>query len=153
MGSRYSWFIDQSKRGSAVEKCTRLVLILHGFYVSNDFYAMRPFLFNIVVHNGGACSAINCRSPRLSIRINLHTSLTVVLLDNEGKEIERQITGSDASYNFKIKLYEDYQLSVLKDGFEDYSLRFQSEETETNITFKAILKLSSAKVSLSKFKP
>jgi len=77
---------------------------------------------------------------------------TVMLLDNEGKEIERQTTGNDASYNFKIKPFENYQLSVLKDGFEDYSLKFQSEESKTDKTFKAILKLSS-KVSLSKRKP
>jgi len=39
---------------------------------------------------------------------------TVILLDNEGNEIERQITNKDASYNFKIKPFKDYQLKVLK---------------------------------------
>ncbi|WP_296385530.1 carboxypeptidase-like regulatory domain-containing protein [Winogradskyella sp.] len=73
---------------------------------------------------------------------------TVVLLNSAGKEIERQITSSDASYSFRIKPFENYQIKVLKEGFEDYSLKFQSEENR----LKAILKLSS-KVSLNKMKP
>ncbi len=73
---------------------------------------------------------------------------TVVLLNSEGQEIERQITSSDTSYSFKIKPFEDYQIKVLKEGFEDYSLKFQSEENR----LKAILKLST-KVSLNKIKP
>lgn len=64
---------------------------------------------------------------------------TVVLLNSEGHEIERQITSSDASYNFKIRLYKDYQVKVIKDGYKDYSLKFQSEETQ----LKTILRLSS----------
>ncbi|MFC0603866.1 hypothetical protein [Winogradskyella pulchriflava] len=64
---------------------------------------------------------------------------TVVLLNSEGQELERQITSKDASYSFKIKAYEDYQLVVIKEGFKDYTLKFQSEETQ----LKAILKLSS----------
>ena len=64
---------------------------------------------------------------------------TVVLLNSEGEEIARQITSNDASYNFRIKSYEDYQLKVIKDGFIDYSLKFKSNETQ----LKAILKLSS----------
>ncbi|WP_299110636.1 hypothetical protein [uncultured Winogradskyella sp.] len=61
----------------------------------------------------------------------------VILLDNEGNEIERQITNKDATYNFKIKPYKDYQIKVLKDGYEDYTLSFESDEKE----LKAILKL------------
>ena len=64
---------------------------------------------------------------------------TVVLLNSEGQEIERQVTSNDATYSFKIKAFEDYQLKVVKDGYKDYSLKFQSEESQ----FKAILKLSS----------
>jgi hypothetical protein len=70
-------------------------------------------------------------------------SATVVLLNSEGQEIERQITSNDASYSFKIRPYEDYQLKVLKEGFNDFSLKFQSKKNK----LKAILKLS-AKVSL-----
>ncbi len=70
-------------------------------------------------------------------------SAIVVLLNSEGQEIERQITSNDASYSFKIRPYENYQLKVLKEGFKDFSLKFQSEKNK----LKAILKLS-AKVSL-----
>ena len=61
----------------------------------------------------------------------------VILLDNEGNEIERQITNKDATYNFKIKPYKDYQIKVLKEGYEDYTLSFESDDKE----LKAILKL------------
>lgn len=72
---------------------------------------------------------------------------TVLLLNNEGQEIERQVTSSDASYSFKIRPFEDYEIVVLKEGFKDYSLKFQSEESQ----LKAILKLSS-KVSYNQIK-
>lgn len=64
---------------------------------------------------------------------------TVLLLNSEGQEIERQVTSNDATYRFKIRAFEDYQLKVVKDGYKEYSLKFQSEENQ----FKAILKLSS----------
>lgn len=64
---------------------------------------------------------------------------TVVLLNSEGQELERQITSSDATYNFKVRSYEDYQIKVVKDGYKDYSLKFKSDESQ----LKAILKLSS----------
>ncbi len=62
---------------------------------------------------------------------------TVILLDSDGNEIERQTTNKDATYSFKIKPYHDYELKVLREGFEDYALSFESEERELN----AILKL------------
>ncbi|WP_439151910.1 hypothetical protein [Winogradskyella sp.] len=74
---------------------------------------------------------------------------TVLLLDNLGNEIERQTIGDDASYSFRIKAFKNYQLKVLKDGFNDYVLQFKSEEANTDMAFKAILKLSS-KISYSK---
>ena len=65
----------------------------------------------------------------------------VILLDHDGNEIERQITNKDASYNFKIKPFKDYQLKVLKEGYEDYTLSFEAENSE----LKAILKLLAKK--------
>lgn len=62
---------------------------------------------------------------------------TVILLDSNGNEIERQITSKDATYNFKIQPYKDYQIKVLKEGYEDYTLSFESDNRE----LKAILKL------------
>ncbi|APY08763.1 hypothetical protein BWZ20_10805 [Winogradskyella sp. J14-2] len=62
---------------------------------------------------------------------------TVILLDSEGNEVERQITNKDATYNFRIKPYLDYQIKVFKEGYKDYTLSFASEEKELN----AILRL------------
>ena len=64
---------------------------------------------------------------------------TVILLDSEGNEVDRQVTNKDATYNFRIKPYLDYQIKVLKEGYKDYTLSFASEERELN----AILKLFS----------
>jgi len=72
---------------------------------------------------------------------------TVVLLNSEGEEIERQTTSIDASYSFKIKPYEDYQLKVVKEGFEDYKRQLLSEGKE----LEAVLKMAS-KVSYNKIK-
>ena len=68
-------------------------------------------------------------------------------MNSEGEEIERQTTSIDASYSFKIKPYEDYQLKVVKEGFEDYKRQLLSEGKE----LEAVLKMAS-KVSYNKIK-
>ncbi|WP_299124849.1 carboxypeptidase-like regulatory domain-containing protein [uncultured Winogradskyella sp.] len=73
---------------------------------------------------------------------------TVVLLNDEGKEIERQTTSIDASYRFKIKAFGDYQLVAVKEGFDDYALRFESEENK----LRAVLRLT-PNVTYNKSKP
>ncbi|MEM9680733.1 MAG: carboxypeptidase-like regulatory domain-containing protein [Bacteroidota bacterium] len=67
---------------------------------------------------------------------------TVILLDEDGNELQRQITGVDAFYSFKIKPYENYSLMAVKDGFEKYRLRFRATEIRPERTFKEVLKLS-----------
>ncbi|WP_179009031.1 carboxypeptidase-like regulatory domain-containing protein [Winogradskyella forsetii] len=49
-------------------------------------------------------------------------NVTVVLLNSEGQEIERQKTNVDAAYHFKIKPFENYQIIAEKEGFENYTL-------------------------------
>jgi len=73
---------------------------------------------------------------------------TVVLLNDEGKEIERQITSVDASYRFKVKAFGEYQLVAVREGFEDYNLKFDSGEN----TLKSVLRLS-PNVTYNKSKP
>ena len=63
---------------------------------------------------------------------------TVVLLNAEGQELERQITGIDASYRFKVKAFGDYQLVAIKEGFEDLSIHFESDKAQST----AVLRLS-----------
>jgi len=69
------------------------------------------------------------------------SNTTVVLLDEEGNEMERQVTGIDAHYSFKIKAFDNYSIKALKSGFEDLEFKFSSTERET-MTYKEILKLS-----------
>lgn len=66
---------------------------------------------------------------------------TVLLLDDHGKEIERQITGIDAHYSFKVKAFETYSIKVLKKGFENFESKFSSYQIDENI-YREILKLS-----------
>ena len=73
---------------------------------------------------------------------------TVVLLNGQGQEIERQTTNIDASYRFKVKAFGDYQLVAVKEGFENFSLQFESEEEQ----FRAVLRLS-PNVTYNKSKP
>lgn len=71
---------------------------------------------------------------------------TVVLLDSEGNELERQVTGIDAHYSFKVKAYENYAIKALKNGFSTYESNFSSYQSDA-IIYKEVLQLSS-KVSL-----
>ncbi len=66
----------------------------------------------------------------------------IQLLDDQGNEIQRQITGADAYYNFKIKPYENYSLMATKEGFENYRIRFRATEIRPERAFKEVLKLS-----------
>ncbi|OIQ28823.1 MAG: hypothetical protein BM564_08660 [Bacteroidetes bacterium MedPE-SWsnd-G2] len=54
----------------------------------------------------------------------------IFLMDGEDNIIERQITGSDSGYKFKIQAYGDYKLKVMKFGFEP--LVFDINATESN---------------------
>jgi len=72
---------------------------------------------------------------------------TVVLFDATGNEIERQTTGIDAVYSFKVKAYENYSIKALKKGFQKFESSFSSYKTDA-IIYKEVLKLSS-KVSLT----
>jgi hypothetical protein len=70
-------------------------------------------------------------------------NITVVLYNNKGNELERQTTGKDATYRFKIRPFEQYQIKTLKDGYENAVVTFQSKEGKLNLAYKEDLKLSS----------
>jgi len=61
---------------------------------------------------------------------------TVVLLNSAGEEIERQKTSVDASYRFKIKPFENYQIIAEKEGFEDYTLQLNPSAKSQNSVLK-----------------
>ncbi|WP_299106947.1 hypothetical protein [uncultured Winogradskyella sp.] len=73
---------------------------------------------------------------------------TVVLLDDEGKELERQITSADASYHFKLKPYDYYQIVVEKDGY----LNYKEELAPNAYSEKSVLKMATKKVKVSYIK-
>ncbi|WP_296317170.1 TolB family protein [Winogradskyella sp. UBA3174] len=75
----------------------------------------------------------------------------VILYDSSGKEVERQITGRDATYSFKIRPFEGYHLKTIKAGFEDAMVEFQSKNVDTDVAFNEVLKLSS-KVKIDRTK-
>lgn len=71
---------------------------------------------------------------------------TVVLLDAEGNELGRQITGVDAKYSFKVKSYETYTIKALKNGFSTFESIFSSYQKDA-VIYNENLQLSS-KMSL-----
>ncbi|RKE91893.1 PD40 domain-containing protein [Ichthyenterobacterium magnum] len=77
------------------------------------------------------------------------SNATILLLDEEGNEIERQTTGIDAYYNFKIKAFENYSLKILKSGFENSEFVFSANQHEQK-TYKEIHKLSETSSVITK---
>ncbi len=74
---------------------------------------------------------------------------TVILLDEEQNEIERQVTGIDAHYRFKVKAFENYSVKVKKTGFLDFELKLSTENND-KLVYKDVLKLSSKKHAVVK---
>lgn len=73
----------------------------------------------------------------------------VILLDAEGNEIERQITGIDAYYSFKVKAFENYSIQAIKSGFNTYETSFTSSQIEKSV-YKEVLQLKPTTSQLSK---
>lgn len=70
-------------------------------------------------------------------------NITVVLYDHNGNEIERQNTGADGTYRFKIRPFELYKIKTTKRGYEDAVITFKSNDTKLHLAYKEDLKLSS----------
>lgn len=66
---------------------------------------------------------------------------TVVLLNSEGEEIERQTTGVDASYRFKIRPFENYQIIAEKDGYENCFLQLKPDRYQQRAVLKMVSKV------------
>jgi len=61
----------------------------------------------------------------LETKIKLPNTL-IILKDEEGNEIARQITKEDASYNFGVMPFEDYIITTEKDGFKNANFNFSA---------------------------
>ncbi|WP_422106055.1 TolB family protein [Winogradskyella sp.] len=68
--------------------------------------------------------------------------ITVSLYDNNGNELERQVTGKDGIYRFKVRPFVSYQIKTSKEGYEDGVIIFQSKDTNLNLAYKEDLELS-----------
>jgi Tol biopolymer transport system component len=113
-----------------------------GFFSSNKIgegsFDIYRFKSNIIYQNLQGI-VINSKNELLA-------NTTVVLLDINGNELERQITDVDAYYNFKVKAFENYSIKALKTGFQKFESTFSSYQSDA-IIYKETLKLS-PKVSL-----
>ncbi len=68
----------------------------------------------------------------LETKIPLPNTL-VILLNEEGEELERQVTGENATYTFNVAPFEKYTIKTNKDGFEDATIAFSSDKGNDTI--------------------
>ncbi|WP_170179842.1 OmpA family protein [Flavivirga rizhaonensis] len=61
----------------------------------------------------------------LETKIKLPNVL-VILKDEEGNEISRQLTKANATYSFNVIPFESYSITTLKDGFKDGDFKFEA---------------------------
>lgn len=59
----------------------------------------------------------------LETKIKLPNTL-VILKDDEGNEVSRQLTKENATYNFNVIPFESYSITTQKDGFKDGDFKF-----------------------------
>ncbi|WP_179344238.1 carboxypeptidase-like regulatory domain-containing protein [Winogradskyella ursingii] len=73
---------------------------------------------------------------------NVLPNTIVILHDSDGKEVERQLTGRDGTYNFKIRPFEAYHLTTVKAGYRDAMVQFQSDNANSDVAYREVLKLA-----------
>lgn len=73
----------------------------------------------------------------LETQIKLPNAL-VILKDDDGNEIDRQLTNESADYNFNLTPLETYTISVTKAGFKDLSITFLANEGKATTYTKNI---------------
>jgi outer membrane protein OmpA-like peptidoglycan-associated protein len=66
----------------------------------------------------------------------------VVLKDEEGNEVSRYVTGSDAAYSFNVKPYDKYNISISMKGFNDLKMDFLANRGSNTTYFKNLELLS-----------
>jgi len=60
----------------------------------------------------------------------------VILKDEEGTEISRYIIGTDAAYSFNVKPFENYNITVSMEGFNELNLDFLANRGTKTTYFK-----------------
>ena len=84
----------------------------------------------------------------LETKIELPNTL-VVLFDEDGNEISRQVTDENATYNFSVVPFEVYTITAYKDGFIDGSFEFLSTKN-IETTYHKSLNLNTTEPLIAK---
>ena len=71
----------------------------------------------------------------------------VILIDEEGREIGRQITNENAEYDFPVVPFDFYTIKTVKDGFENGTTMFEAVESST-VTYTKNLELVPTKAAI-----
>ncbi len=71
----------------------------------------------------------------------------VILVDEEGREIGRQITNDKAEYNFPVVPFDLYTITTVKDGFEENTVDFIAEKG-SRYTYTYNLELNPTKATI-----
>lgn len=71
----------------------------------------------------------------------------VILVDEEGREIGRQITNDKAEFDFPVVPFDAYTITVLKDGFEDSTIEFEADKG-SRFTYNKNLELRPTKAEI-----
>ncbi len=71
----------------------------------------------------------------------------VILVDEEGREIGRQITNDKAEYDFPVVPFDAYTITVLKDGFVDNTIMFEADKGSKH-TYTKNLELNPTKATI-----
>jgi len=71
----------------------------------------------------------------------------VILVDEEGREIGRQITNDKAEYDFPVVPFDTYTITVLKDGFEVNTIEFEADNG-SKFTYNKNLELNPTKAAI-----
>lgn len=71
----------------------------------------------------------------------------VILVDEEGREIGRQITNENAEYDFPVVPFDIYTITTMKEGFEDRTITFEADKG-SRFTYDYNLELNPTKAEI-----
>ena len=80
------------------------------------------------VTNKEIIQTIKGKTLDLETKIKLPNTL-VILKDEEGNEISKQLTGEDAAYSFDVIPFETYTITTQKNGFKDGQFEFSTSRS------------------------
>ena len=60
----------------------------------------------------------------------------ISLLDEDGKEVAKQISSNNGSYNFEIEPLENYSIVAKKDGYLDFEMPIYSANSNSNVNIQ-----------------